>query len=177
MMAHIIRIKKQSYDSINFSEVLISDPIDNLTPSFHLLLLSVCLGGFLFGYDTGVISGALTPLEKEFIMTTRQKEFVFGRTMLGAIFDVLFAGTMSDRFGRKPLISSASGIFIVGSVSLSFVPSYIVLLSGRLVVGLGVGMALIIIPVYINEVPPNNFQGKQSALNAIIITFGQVVIN
>ncbi|RCH99340.1 myo-inositol transporter, partial [Rhizopus stolonifer] len=163
-----IATRKQSYDSISFPEAPIRDPIPSLTPFVYSLVLSVCLGGFLFGYDTGVISGALIPLEKEFIMTTRQKEFVVGGTTFGAIFGGLFAGTMSDKFG-------ASSIFIIGSTLLAFAPSYNVLLSGRFVVGLGVGMASMIIPVYISEISPKNFRGRLSALNNIIITFGQVV--
>ncbi|RCH85185.1 myo-inositol transporter [Rhizopus stolonifer] len=149
--------------------------IEKLTPFLCSLVFSVCLGGFLFGYDTGVISGALSPLEKDFIMSTRQKEYIVAGTTLGAIFGGLFAGPLSDRFGRKPLVLYASGIFIIGSAMLALADTYNMLLLGRLVVGLGVGMASMIIPVYISEVAPKNFRGRLSTLNTFTVTFGQVM--
>ncbi|KAL7315678.1 hypothetical protein PS15m_004864 [Mucor circinelloides] len=108
-------------------------------------------------------------------MSTRQKEWIVGATTLGAIFGGFFAGLLSDRFGRKPLVLCAAAIFIVGSVLLTFAMSYAVLLSGRLVVGLGVGIASMIIPVYISEVAPKSFRGQLATLNTLVITFGQVM--
>ncbi|KAI8637281.1 hypothetical protein BD408DRAFT_375425 [Parasitella parasitica] len=141
----------------------------------YSLVFCVCIGGFLFGYDTGVISGALQPIQNDFTMSTRQKEWVVGATTLGAIFGGFFAGFLSDRFGRKPLVLCAASVFVIGSLFLTFAISYISLLLGRLVVGLGVGIASMIIPVYISEVAPKSFRGQLATLNTLVITFGQVI--
>ncbi|KAL9551619.1 hypothetical protein MBANPS3_004173 [Mucor bainieri] len=149
--------------------------VEKRTLFVYTLVFCVCIGGFLFGYDTGVISGALQPIQDDFIMSTRQKEWVVGATTLGAIFGGFFAGLLSDRFGRKPLVLCAASIFIVGSLLLTFAMSYTALLSGRLVVGLGVGIASMVIPVYISEVAPKSFRGQLATLNTLVITFGQVM--
>ncbi|KAI8982622.1 general substrate transporter [Pilobolus umbonatus] len=126
-------------------------------PTFYVyaLVLCVCISGFLFGYDTGIISGALQPLEMDFIMSTQQKEWIVGSTTFGAIFGGFFAG--------MPLIVCASIIFIMGSLLLALASSYITLISGRLVVGVGVGIASMITPVYI------------TTMNTLIVTLGQVI--
>ncbi|GAA5798376.1 hypothetical protein HPULCUR_003778 [Helicostylum pulchrum] len=133
------------------------------------------LCGFLFGYDTGVISGALQPMQKDFFMSTRQKELVVSATTFGAIFSGFFAGLLSDKFGRKLLVLCAASIFIGGSLLLALATSYSMLLVGRLVVGFGVGIASMIIPVYISEVAPKSFRGQLATLNTLVITFGQVM--
>ncbi|OAC99373.1 hypothetical protein MUCCIDRAFT_42471 [Mucor lusitanicus CBS 277.49] len=149
--------------------------VEKRTLFVYALVFCVCIGGFLFGYDTGVISGALQPMQNDFVMSTRQKEWIVGATTLGAIFGGFFAGLLSDRFGRKPLVLCAASIFVVGSLLLTFAMSYSALLSGRLVVGLGVGIASMVIPVYISEVAPKSFRGQLATLNTLVITFGQVM--
>ncbi|KAI7896799.1 general substrate transporter [Mucor mucedo] len=146
-------------------------------PTFfvYYLVFCVCIGGFLFGYDTGVISGALLPIQVDFLMTTRQKELIVSATTFGAIFSGFFAGLLSDRFGRKPLVLCAASIFVLGSLLLALAPSYNILVLGRLIVGLGVGIASMIIPVYISEVAPKSFRGRLATLNTLVITFGQVM--
>ncbi|KAK4514541.1 uncharacterized protein ATC70_002139 [Mucor velutinosus] len=161
--------------SFEVDQVIIDADVEKRTLFVYALVFCVCIGGFLFGYDTGVISGALQPIQTDFIMSTRQKEWIVGATTLGAIFGGFFAGLLSDRFGRKPLVLCAASIFIVGSLMLTFAMSYTALLSGRLVVGLGVGSASMIIPVYISEVAPKSFRGQLATLNTLVITFGQVM--
>ncbi|KAL7315677.1 hypothetical protein PS15m_004864 [Mucor circinelloides] len=174
---HYERIPSVGDESSSFQvdQDILDVDIEKRTLFVYLLVFCVCIGGFLFGYDTGVISGALQPIQSDFTMSTRQKEWIVGATTLGAIFGGFFAGLLSDRFGRKPLVLCAAAIFIVGSVLLTFAMSYAVLLSGRLVVGLGVGIASMIIPVYISEVAPKSFRGQLATLNTLVITFGQVM--
>ncbi|KAG1077633.1 hypothetical protein G6F42_024720 [Rhizopus arrhizus] len=150
---HYERIPSVGDESTSFQvdQDILDVDIEKRTLYVYLLVFCVCIGGFLFGYDTGVISGALQPIQSDFTMSTRQKEWIVGATTLGAIFGGFFAGLLSDRFGRKPLVLCAAAIFIVGSLLLTFAMSYAALLSGRLVVGLGVGIASMIIPVYISE--------------------------
>ncbi|KAI8369044.1 hypothetical protein BD560DRAFT_352574 [Blakeslea trispora] len=141
----------------------------------YTLVICVCIGGFLFGYDTGVISGALTLLQKDFDMTSVQKELVVGGTTFGAIFGGFFSGILTDRFGRKILVIVSSLIFIAGALILALAPSYGVLLFGRIVVGLGVGIASMIVPVYVSELSPKYMRGRLNTLNTLVLTFGQVV--
>ncbi|EPB89902.1 hypothetical protein HMPREF1544_03285 [Mucor circinelloides 1006PhL] len=174
---HYERIPSVGDESNSFQvdQDILDVDIEKRTLYVYLLVFCVCIGGFLFGYDTGVISGALQPIQSDFTMSTRQKEWIVGATTLGAIFGGFFAGLLSDRFGRKPLVLCAAAIFIVGSLLLTFAMSYAALLSGRLVVGLGVGIASMIIPVYISEVAPKSFRGQLATLNTLVITFGQVM--
>ncbi|EIE90481.1 hypothetical protein RO3G_15192 [Rhizopus delemar RA 99-880] len=115
----------------------------------YMLVVCVCIGGFLFGYDTGVISGALVFIEEEFGLTSVQKELIVGATTFGAIFGGFFAGLI--------LVIVSSLIFIAGALIMALAKSFGVLLLGRIVVGLAVGIASMIVPIY------------------VIITFGQVV--
>ncbi|KAG2228306.1 hypothetical protein INT45_011098 [Circinella minor] len=151
----------------NESSLLLIPSIQHLTSYVYLLVLSACIGGFLFGYDTGVISGALQPLSNDFTLNTSKKEIIVGGTTVGAIGGGLLAGV--------PLVFLASIIFIVGSLVLAGAQSYGILVTGRLIVGLGVGIASMIIPVYIGEVSPKSFRGQLSTLNVLMITFGQVI--
>ncbi|KAI7867955.1 general substrate transporter [Spinellus fusiger] len=139
----------------------------HITRFTYILVICVCVGGFLFGYDTGVISGALQPLQDTFQLNTVQKELVVGGTTLGAIFGGFFCGMI--------LVIVSSIIFIAGALLLALARSYPVLLLGRLVVGLGVGMASMIVPVYVSELAPKNIRGRLTTLNTLVITFGQVV--
>ncbi|KAI8374737.1 general substrate transporter [Radiomyces spectabilis] len=141
----------------------------------YVLVFCVCVGGFLFGYDTGVISGALGPLQDDFHMSTVNKELVVGGTTFGAIFGGFFAGLLSDRFGRKLLVIISSVVFIAGALLLALANSYGLLLFGRLVVGLGVGIASMIVPVYVSELAPKHIRGRLTTLNTLVITFGQVI--
>ncbi|CEG63661.1 hypothetical protein RMATCC62417_00772 [Rhizopus microsporus] len=162
-------VERQHYERIPSTDnvPVETEQSEKITPFVYSLVSCVCLGGFLFGYDTGVISGALSPIERDFIMTTRQKEYIVGGTTLGAIFGGLIAGS--------PLVLCASIIFVIGSGVLALAQSYSMLLLGRLIVGVGVGTASMIIPVYISEVAPKDFRGRLATLNTLIVTFGQVV--
>ncbi|KAI8339918.1 general substrate transporter [Chlamydoabsidia padenii] len=155
-------------------EEILDDPL----PSFdqepakatffvYILVFCVCVGGFLFGYDTGVISGALQPIQDEFHLSTVDKELIVGATTFGAIFGGFFAGMR--------LILFASVVFIVGALLLALAPNFACLLVGRLVVGVGVGVASMIVPVYVSEIAPKNIRGQLTTLNTLVITFGQVI--
>ncbi|KAI9319070.1 general substrate transporter [Dichotomocladium elegans] len=139
------------------------------TASFYTYILVFCvaIGGFLFGYDTGVISGALQPLQDNFHMSTINKELVVGGTTFGAIFGGFFTGL--------PLVMISAVVFIAGALLLALAKSFGVLLLGRLVVGIGVGMASMIVPVYISEVSPRYIRGRLTTLNTLVVTFGQVI--
>ncbi|KAI8579226.1 hypothetical protein K450DRAFT_243384 [Umbelopsis ramanniana AG] len=143
---------------------------------FVLALTScVCLSGFLFGFDTGVISGALQPIRDEFQLNDVLSELIVGATTLGAIIGGLFAGFCSDRVGRKPITLLSSVVFVVGAIVIAAAPNFGVLIFGRLVVGFGVGLASMIVPVYLSEVAPRTLRGRLTTINVLMITFGQLV--
>ncbi|KAI8971950.1 hypothetical protein BDF20DRAFT_915694 [Mycotypha africana] len=145
------------------------------TPFVLTLVICVCIGGFLFGYDTGVISGALTSLQDDFHLNNVQKELVVGATTFGAIFGGFFSGLLSDRIGRKILVIISSVVFIAGALLLALANSFGLLLFGRIVVGLAVGIASMIVPVYVSELSPKHLRGRLTTMNTLVITTGQVI--
>ena len=133
-----------------------------------------CIGGFLFGYDTGVISGALVLISDEFNITPVQQELVVGITIAGALISASISGNLSDRYGRKIVIIASSLVFVAGSLLLSiFAENYTFLLLGRFVVGLGVGCASMIMPLYVCEASPTHIRGTLVTYINVAITFGQ----
>ena len=111
------------------------------TTAFVYLLTFLCaIGGFLFGYDTGVISGAIVLVSVKFLLTSEWQEGVVSAPMAtAAIFSVL-SGFSNDRFGRKPTMLVASVVFCVGALLLAAAQERFMLITGRLILGIGIGM-------------------------------------
>ncbi|RCH93849.1 myo-inositol transporter, partial [Rhizopus azygosporus] len=139
----------------------------------YMLVVCVCVGGFLFGYDTGVISGALVFIKDEFDLSNTQRELVVGATTFGAIFGGFFAG-LTDLAEGFILVIISSLVFIAGALIMALSRSFAALLIGRIVVGLGVGIASMIVPVYVSELSPKSIRGRLNTLNTLVVTFGQV---
>ncbi|KAJ2778261.1 hypothetical protein H4R18_004708 [Coemansia javaensis] len=139
------------------------------------VVFCITIGGLLFGYDTGVISGALVVIKDEWGLTSTQQEFIVAGTTLGAIGGGLAAGLLADRWGRRMLTLLSSVVFIAGALVMTFSGHYAVLIAGRVVVGLGVGAASMVVPVYIGELAPREFRGRLVTLNVLAITGGQLV--
>lgn len=91
--------------------------------------------------------------------------------MLGAAIGALFSGVTSDHYGRKPVIMIADVLFTVGSVAMGFAPTIWCLMIGRFILGLGVGVASQIVPLYLSEVAPIEIRGQLVAFNVLVITF------
>lgn len=145
--------------------------------SWFVIKLTVisALGGFLFGYDTGVVSGAMLLIRDTFSLTEFQQEVVVSVTIVGAVTASLGGGPLMEHCGRRPVILAAAVIFTVGAFLLAAARSYAELVMGRLVVGLGIGLASLATPVYIAEAAPSNMRGTLVTLNTLLITVGQVV--
>src|SRR6202050_4815035 len=100
------------------------------------------LGGLLFGYDTGVVSGALLFVKKDFGgLSSFQQELVTSLLLVGAVIGALAAGVVSDKIGRRPTVLITALVFIVGVLLAAFTPSYPLLLAARVIIGLAVGSA------------------------------------
>jgi SP family myo-inositol transporter-like MFS transporter 13 len=143
--------------------------------NLYAVIFFAAIGGFLFGFDTGVISGALLYLKIEFSLNDWQQEFVVSAALVGAIVGAFFGGPLGDRLGRRPVVAMASILFIVGSIILAFSWSFVMLLVGRLIVGMGIGVASNIVPVYIAEISPAQSRGALVTVNVLCITFGQFI--
>ncbi|XP_075250865.1 proton myo-inositol cotransporter-like isoform X2 [Convolutriloba macropyga] len=142
-----------------------------------LILLSLlsAIGGFLFGYDTGVISGALVLIKDDFHLSDVWQEAIVASTVGVAGLFSLLGGALNELCGRKPVIMSSSLIFVVGAVVMAISPDKEVLLVGRIVVGVGLGLASVTSPMYIGEVAPASIRGNLVVMNTAMITGGQLV--
>jgi sugar porter (SP) family MFS transporter len=131
------------------------------------------LGGLLFGYDTGVISGALLFIGKDFHgLTSFDKELLTSILLIGALIGALAAGRIADQVGRRPTVLGTAALFVAGVMLAAFSPSYAVLVAARVVIGLAVGSASMVVPRYIGEVVPPRIRGAMVSFNQLAITSG-----
>jgi sugar porter (SP) family MFS transporter len=131
------------------------------------------LGGLLFGYDTGVVSGALLFIKKDFGgLSSFQQELVTSLLLVGAVIGALAAGRVSDWIGRRFAVLITAVVFIVGVLLAAFSPTYPSLLAARIIIGLAVGSASMIVPLYIGEIVPPRLRGGLVSLNQLAITVG-----
>ena len=129
-------------------------------------------GGMLFGYDTGVISGALLFIREDFPLSDFMQGVVVSFLLVGAVTGALTGGPLSDRFGRRPIVLLAATIFAVGAIAAALTPSIGLLIVARFILGLGVGLASLIVPLYIAEIAPPDTRGALVSLNQLMITIG-----
>lgn len=134
------------------------------------------LGGLLFGYDTGVVSGALLFLQDSFgHLDAFDKELVTSLLLVGAAVGALGAGRLADRIGRRPTILITAAVFIAGVLGAAFSPAFPMLVIMRFVIGLAVGSASMVVPMYIGELAPPRYRGALVSLNQLAITSGILV--
>ncbi|HET7841092.1 MAG TPA: sugar porter family MFS transporter [Terriglobia bacterium] len=140
-----------------------------------LIAVTAAVGGLLFGYDTSVISGAILFVRKSFQLTSGQTELAVSIVLAGAALGAAFAGYFADRFGRKPVLVVDAVIFGVFAVATGLANSLAPFLAARFLVGVAVGVASIITPLYIAEVAPAAIRGAFVTLNQLAIVTGIVV--
>ena len=136
------------------------------------LTLFAAVGGFLFGYDTGIISGSLLKLRVEFNLSVAWQEAVVSVTVGAAAVSSIIAGPSCDMLGRRPVLLAASVVFTIGAVIMGAAQNAVMLLMGRITVGVGVGFAAMAVPMYIAEVAPASARGKLILFNSMFITGG-----
>ncbi|MER7277890.1 sugar porter family MFS transporter [Dactylosporangium sp. NPDC000244] len=134
--------------------------------------LVAALGGFLFGYDTGVISAALLYLSARFALSSTLQEVVVAALLLGAIAGVVGGGPLVDRFGRRRLLIVSAAVFCIGALASAFTPSPGVLIAARFVLGVAIGMSSLVVPTYIAEMAPRQVRGRLVSLQQLMITVG-----
>jgi len=158
--------------------MLESDDIENTEVGswVYLLTAAVAISGLLFGYDTGYISGALVVIGDDLgrELSNQDKSFITSVTSIGALFGALLAGGAPDMFGRKWVIGAADIIFIIGALTQATAHGLWVMVLGRFVIGIGVGLASLITPLYLAELAPAKLRGRLIVVNVFCITLGQV---
>ncbi|HEY1765504.1 MAG TPA: sugar porter family MFS transporter [Opitutaceae bacterium] len=139
-------------------------------------LVPICLvatfGGLLFGYDTGVISGAIEPLTARFLLGDFMKGWVSGCVLIGCAAGVLVVGPVSDRFGRKPALIISAVMFLASAIGTAVAQQIQAFIFFRFLGGLGIGIASISTPMYIAEITPAHLRGRMVAVNQIAIVCG-----
>ena len=147
----------------------------------HVYILGIsfisALGGYLFGFDFAVISGALPFLRQVFDLNPWWEGFLTGSLALGCILGCVIAGNLADRYGRKPGLTMAALLFACSSLGMAFSHSFTVFILTRFAAGIGVGMASMLSPLYIAEVSPAAVRGRNVAINQLTIVLGILVTN
>ena len=137
-----------------------------------VVCLLAALAGLMFGLDIGVISGALDFIGKTFDVATRTKEWIVSAMMAGAAVGALLAAPMSLRLGRKLSLIIGAVLFVAGSLCCALAPSVFVLILGRVVLGLAIGVAAFVAPLYLSEVAAAASRGSMISLYQLMITIG-----
>jgi SP family sugar:H+ symporter-like MFS transporter len=130
------------------------------------------LGGILFGYDTGVISGAILFIQKDFGLSSFLQGAVVAALLLGAMVGSAVAGPLTDRLGRRNLIIAAAVTFTIGALGAAASPGAGALIAARFVIGLAVGTAALVVPLYLSETAPTAIRGAVASLNQMMIVTG-----
>jgi len=143
--------------------------------SFYSIISVAALGGLLFGYDTGIISGALLFIREEMDLGPTMQGIVVAIVLAGAVVGSATAGYLSDRFGRRRVILAAALLFIIGAIFSAVAADLTLLIGGRFLVGLAIGVASMLTPLYLAEIAPASDRGAIVSLNQLCITIGILV--
>ncbi|WP_299950725.1 sugar porter family MFS transporter [uncultured Modestobacter sp.] len=132
------------------------------------------LGGLLFGYDTGVISGALLYMQDDLELTTVSEAVVVSSLLFpGAAFGALLGGRLADKLGRKGSLLVCAGLFFFGALICAIAPTVAIMTAGRILLGFGVGAAAVTCPLYLAEMAPADRRGRMVTINELMIVTGQ----
>jgi len=134
--------------------------------------LTATIGGFLFGFDTAVISGTISFVKNQFGLGTLEEGWFVSSALVGCILGVAIAGSLSDRFGRKKVLFLSSLLFLISTVGCTLSPTHVILIFSRLVAGMGIGVASMLCPLYISEIAPPATRGRLVSLYQFAITIG-----
>ncbi|WP_181780289.1 sugar porter family MFS transporter [Pseudonocardia pini] len=154
-----------------------SPPSGGTAPRRYLTGLTVIstLGGLLFGYDTGVISGALLYLRDDLQLTALSEGVVVSSLLFGAMFGALFGGRIADRLGRRTGLLLCAGMFLLGALGSALAPDVTVMVVARVLLGLAVGSASVTVPLFLAEMAPADRRGRIVTINELMIVSGQLL--
>ena len=143
----------------------------------RLLLISLVatLGGLLFGYDTGVVNGALLYMGRDLRLTPADEGLITAALLLGAALGSLIAGRLADRIGRRRTLWLLGGTFVMGAIACALAPDRSALAAFRFLLGLAVGGASVVVPTYLAELAPPAFRGRLVTQNELMIVSGQLL--
>jgi SP family galactose:H+ symporter-like MFS transporter len=133
------------------------------------------LGGMLFGYDVGVISGAILFIKKEFSLSPTMEEIVVSSVLLGSLLGASAGGLLADRLGRRRLLIVTATVFGLGAIGAAFSPGAGWLIAARIIAGAAIGVASFVAPLYISEIAPVAIRGKLVSVNQVALTSGIVL--
>ncbi|HEY3572544.1 MAG TPA: sugar porter family MFS transporter [Arthrobacter sp.] len=139
-----------------------------------MVAMVATFGGLLFGYDTGVINGALRPMTADLGLTPITEGIVTSSLLFGAAAGAVGGGRLSDTWGRRKTIILLAVLFLVGALSCVFAPNFEVMVVGRVILGLAVGGASSVVPVYLAELAPYEIRGSLAGRNELMIVIGQL---
>lgn len=143
--------------------------------SVRLISAIAAVGGLLFGYDTGVISGALLFIKETWTLTAFEQGWIVSSVLVGAILGAVLSGNLTDRLGRKKIIVITALAFFVGSLATALARSPLELMIYRGLIGFAIGIASYTVPLYISEIAPDDKRGALVSLNQLAITVGIVL--
>ncbi|XP_064098600.1 proton myo-inositol cotransporter-like isoform X2 [Macrobrachium nipponense] len=149
--------------------------MESIPKPMWMLIVFSAIGGFLFGYGTGVVSGAMILIKKEMNLSTLWHEIIVSATIASAWLSALIAGPTTNKYGRRYIILAASIIFLLGTLITGFALEKIMLLFGRIIVGLAIGLISMAGPVYLSESSTAEHRGCITIINNLFITGGQLV--
>jgi MFS transporter, SP family, galactose:H+ symporter len=141
----------------------------------YFIAIVAALGGMLFGYDTGVIAGALIFINKTFLPAVWQQELVVSMVVAGAFLGALLSGKLTNIYGRRKVLLWTSLTFIIGTIICTLAPDVWSLIFGRLVLGVAVGVASYAAPLFIAEISIPEKRGMMVVLNSIFLTGAQAL--
>lgn len=152
-----------------------SGPRGKTKPIVYFVGLTAALAGLLFGLDVGVISGANEFIQKDFAIDDTRVEHIVSALLWGAVFGVLLSGFFSLRLGRRGTILLSALVFAVGSIFCALAPTPGFLIAARFFLGIAVGMASFVAPLYLSEIAPQSVRGALISMYQLMITIGIVL--
>ena len=158
-----------SFDTINTATV------QNSKTYLYLVCLVAALGGFLFGFDTAVISGTISLVKGDFGLNSVSEGWFVSCALLGCIIGVSFSGKLSDKYGRKIVMILSAVLFLSSAIGCMLASSFSALITFRLIGGLGIGVASMVSPLYISEFSPSRLRGMMVSLYQLALTIGIVI--
>lgn len=137
-----------------------------------MIMVFAGIGGVLYGYDLGIIAGALLFIKKSIAMSMQQESFLAGAVLGGGAIATLITGPLADWFGRRKMIIAAAMIFVIGVLLLGFAHDYLEVMFGRVIQGIGVGVVTIAVPLFIAESLPSHLRGRGITVFQLLLTTG-----